>query len=339
MYALSQTENQGKSVKFEKVQDIIEEEGCRWNDDQIVEVSSLHATPEGLLELPDVGRMVLTPWSRQQIAQALGIRWDRWFEHASGIEAAEEINRRLSRKQEQWKLRTRLPRRGEVIEADGVLGAVVSPTYTPIADSRVFASLLRSVGREWLSGLNFFAFDLTDRSTHLGMLTKRPFAVGSGTRRETYHAGFYVRNSQVGFTALTIFIYFLRIVCSNGLLVSDGEFRLLYRTHRPIEDGLLDSLMIHAFSSIETLWSEGLNLLDASHSKPLNDPESQIAALLRQSPGLRQYHQPVMAELKNEGLFMSRFNVIQAITRVAQSIPAPDQRFDMERLAGSLLVE
>ena len=327
-----------RAKSWEYAQHLVAHEQQLWNPDEILEVNRLHAEEDGTLVVPNIGAVALTPWSRQQLASALGVRWPRWFENITGAEAAEEINRRLERAEGVWKLRTRQPRMGEDQNAQ-VLGAIVSKTYTPIADGRVLQGLAQAVDREWLAELRVFQSDFTDRSMHLGVLNPTPVVIGAGSTREEFYTGFYIRNSQVGFTALTIHIYFLRLVCTNGLLATDGEFCLLYRTHRPASDDILCALISNAFRRLEGCWQAGLHSLDNSRGQPVEQVGEEISTLLKRVPGFVQYKDAVRESLEpdDNGLFASRFGVAQALTQVAKSLPHPDQRFEMERLAGNWL--
>lgn len=324
-----------RAKSWEYAQHLVSHEQQLWNPDTTLDVSRLRANEDGTLSVPEIGEVSLTPWSRHQLATTLGVRWPRWFENITGAEAAEEINRRLQRAEGVWKLRTRQPREGE--PDTQVLGAIVSQSYTPIADTRVLTGLAGVVDREWLGELRVFQSEFTDRSTHLGILCPEPVTLGAN---EAFYTGFYIRNSQVGFTALTIHIYFLRLVCTNGLLAADGEFCLLYRTHRPVSDDALCVLIGNAFRKLETGWQAGLCAIDGARGQPVEQVEEAIATILKRVPGFGQYKEAVQNSLEpdDKGLFASRFGIAQALTQVAKSLPHPDQRFDMERLAGNWLL-
>jgi len=327
-----------KSHSFEEIREIVNRESSLWNMDQVIPVSSLKATPRGDIEVPTFGSMALTPWARKQLASHLGIKWDKWFETASGHEAAEEINRRLSRMSARWKIRTRRPRPNEKNGHDGLLCALVSPTYTPIADRQVLGSMERTLHTEILDNFRFTRNAFTDRSFHLSVVNAEPLEVRIGDARETYYAGFFVRNSQVGYTALSIHVYFLRLACINGMLVCEGRFRLLYRTHRPIADQALDFLMDQAFAAIHLRWDEGLAFLQTARTQPVEDADAELDAIFKKTPALNPFRQQILDAFRFEYLGDNRFNLIQAMTSVARTIPEPDTRFELERLAGRILL-
>src|SRR5436305_1190711 len=51
-------------------------------EDAVVPARELTYTTQGLLGVPGYGYFRFTDWSRSQLASALGVRFDRWFENA-----------------------------------------------------------------------------------------------------------------------------------------------------------------------------------------------------------------------------------------------------------------
>jgi hypothetical protein len=197
--------------------------------------------------------------------------------------------------------------------------------------------LEKTLGEEDLRNLRFQRVEFTDRSTHLSALSSKPFTVRIGGSDETYFSGFYLRNSQVGFTALSLHVYFLRLVCVNGLMVAEGKFRLLYRTHRPISDDALTKLMDFAFKEIGIRWDEGLSFLQAAEAQPVFEAKEEVETLLSGLPGLARFGKGILEAYETEELGHNRFALIQAITSIARQIKEPDTRFELEKLAGRLL--
>lgn len=101
--------------------------------DRVVHVADLRMTAEGAIELPGGTRYRLNDTARRHLSSALGLRWQKWFESASGEERAEEVNRRFSRTPGEKKIRAWKDPAGE---ADGVARAFLAPSFTPIDDAR-----------------------------------------------------------------------------------------------------------------------------------------------------------------------------------------------------------
>jgi hypothetical protein len=110
--------------------------------DRIINLSDLKMNDDLNIVVPDQGNYALTSWSRRQIANLLGIRFDRWFENADNAEKAFELNRRFNRATGQIKLRTT-----DMTDAnaDGTLRAFVSPTYSAVSDTMLTNLILHSV--------------------------------------------------------------------------------------------------------------------------------------------------------------------------------------------------
>ncbi len=89
------------------------------NPDRTVQLSTVRMTAADTLILPGVsGTLAMTDWARGQLAQRVGLRWDRFFSNAADVDVADEMNRRFARATETVKLRS-VSRVTEHIEATG----------------------------------------------------------------------------------------------------------------------------------------------------------------------------------------------------------------------------
>lgn len=130
--------------------------------DQVVHVADLRMTPEGNITLPGALCYRINPHAKRQLSALLGLRWDRWFQSASGEERAEEVNRRFARTPGERKIRAWADRDGQ---ADGVARAFLAPTFTPIDDARVverMSMMMKGLLDEYL----FTSVVFTDSTTH-----------------------------------------------------------------------------------------------------------------------------------------------------------------------------
>src|SRR5438876_8408585 len=62
------------------------------NPDVVMKVSALWVDVEERLMVLSLGGFALTEWSRRQLANLLGCRFDRWFENAAPADRADELN-------------------------------------------------------------------------------------------------------------------------------------------------------------------------------------------------------------------------------------------------------
>lgn len=175
--------------------------------DVVVPLNALAMLPTGNLALPDQRAVSLTSWSRRQLAALLGVRWERWFSTTSGDERADEVNRRLGRIGGERKLRLSKDSTGEL---DGVLRAFLAPAFMPIDDHRIFTLVAQSVR---LDDLRFLRVEVTDRASYYAAVSLDPRELGQNGKPDRLYPGLQIRNSEVGFAALTLDVWYWRIAC------------------------------------------------------------------------------------------------------------------------------
>lgn len=301
--------------------------------DVVVGLDRLAMRPDGNLALPDERAVSLTPWSRGQLASLLGVRWDKWFAQANPEERADEVNRRLARIGGERKLRLAKPT-GDAPSADAVLRAFLAPAFTAIDDDRVLACLAASVR---LDELRFVRVEVTDRASYYAAVSTEVCELGMNGKPDRVYPGFLLRNSEVGFAALSLDDLWFRLICSNGWLMPIGGKRLLRRTHRAIEDDVLTASLVLALAKLPDRWRSGESILRLARGAVVDDAGATVEAIL-DDPAVPRSVVKVAAEIARGAEDRTRFGVVQAITSVAHVQNAdPEVRFAMERLAGAWL--
>ncbi len=240
--------------------------------DQVVHVADLRMTPEGHLQLPGAICYRLNPWSQSQLASLLGLRWQRWFASATPEERAEEVNRRFARTPGEKKIRAWADHDGK---ADGIARAVLAPTFTPIDDSRLF-DRMHTMMRGLLDEYVFTRVQFTDSTTHYSAVHVEAFDLDG----DRLHPGFHLRNSEVGASALSRDDHWLRLVCSNGLMVRVGGKRSLYRTHRAIEDDQLAAALVIAIGRLPERWQTAFTWMQAAKHILMPHPDDASETIL-----------------------------------------------------------
>jgi hypothetical protein len=300
--------------------------------DQVLSLSHLHATFDGHIEAPGVGQLSLTVWSRRQLANLLGIRWDKWFasELVAPADRAEEINRRFQRSGDTLKIRSRRFAPDEPAKGNAVLRAFVSPTYAPIDDHQVFETLGRVLTGQ-LDDLRFVRMDTTPQSSQYAVVSL--VEVDLGVNRPDHHRnGFLIANSEVGARSLSILTWIWRLVCTNGLVAPAAQlFRMI---HRRRKDESLDGRLAGAFKLLPGKWQRAEAILRRTRQDALEDPGAALQVLLETTPNLRPMSQAVYGAFE-EDPEPNRFGIIQALTRAARRF-APEQRLMMEEIAGDV---
>lgn len=301
--------------------------------DVVVPLTDVAMLPDGNLALPDRRAVSLTPWSRGQLASLLGVRWDKWFAQANPEERADEVNRRLARIGGERKLRLAKPA-GDASSADAMLRAFVAPAFTAIDDHAVFACLASSVR---LDEIRFVRVEVTDRASYYAAVSTEVCELGMNGKPDRMYPGFLLRNSEVGFAALSLDDHWLRLICSNGLLMPIGGKRLLRRTHRAIDDDLLTASLVLALAKLPARWRSGEAILRLARGAVVDDVGATVEAIL-DDPTVPRSVVKIATEVARSGEDRTRFGVVQAITSVAHvQNRDPEVRFAMERLAGAWL--
>ena len=321
------------------------------------------------LDVRGIGILNMTEWSKHQLGTKLGINWDKWFnsEHIKPQEIEEEMRRRFSRTGDSAKIRARRfdsnsPNRKH---ADGFVRAVLSPTYSVIDDTRIFDRLAKNFGGEMKDvsfvqnhlGSDFF----NDRTSHYSIISNPidmgpiernhidarvrniyDLAAAEGTLpdRDWVYQGIHFRNSEVGYTAVTIDSSTFRLACLNGVIVSIKGERLLYRVHRGIEDTAIDDLLFNAFDKMPIAWERNRKRM-TSLQGALVDREQvkvEIKRFLEREKASRAFIEEVKTAYEEEPI-PSRYGIWQALTRAAKLSMDMEKRYEYEEMAGRYLAK
>jgi hypothetical protein len=317
---------------FDEVFDKVTSQADLALPDQVLPLSRLRATDDGFIHAPGLGQLSLTTWSRRQLANLLGIRWDRWFASDLVVPAdrAEEINRRFRVSENAWKIRARRWAPTEPAAGDAVLRAFVSPTYAPVDDLPVFETLRRVLPGE-VDGFRFVRLDLTPQSSQYAVVSLAE--VDLGVRGPDRHRnGFLIANSEVGARSLSILTWIWRLVCTNGMVAAASQlFRMI---HRRRKEGFIDGRIAEAFKLLPEKWERAASTLRRARQDTVEDPGAALQVLLESNAHLRPMSQAVYDAFEAEPE-PNRFGIVQALTRAAQRF-TPEQRLMMEEFAGQV---
>lgn len=362
-----------KLLKFDAVLDRIHSIYDRNFQDQIVDLEKVKVMPDNntkvpgiYLDVPNMGKLTLTDWSKRQLGSILGVKFDKWFDPrvVKADEIQEELQRRFSRTHESRKIRARRfdSKDPGAKHADGFCRAVLSPTYAPIDDVRIFDRMSKRFRGE-MGDVNFMQNHLgtdfyNDRSSHYAVVTE-PINMGPIDRnhpdanvRRIYdlaekegalpsedwvYQGYHFRNSEVGYTAVSIDNFTFRLVCLNGAIVSVRDGRVLYRVHRSLDDESIDGLLDGAFRQMPVVWERSRKSMVALRDAVLTDPEAEILKFLNKQQATKVYQDAVNEAYKAEPL-PNKYGVLQALSKAAQIESDMDKRVELEELAGRYMM-
>ena len=304
----------------------LEEEERHDNPDLVLPLRDLQMVDAERLAVPDGRTFRLNDWSRRQTASLLGLRWDRWFENASGSDVAEEVNRRLQRSSAEVRVRTR-SRPDEGPE----LRALVTPRYTPVPDSVVARGIVASIGH-YNADPTVVRAHVTERTTSFVIGVGEPYKPGGDGRVGDVWGGLLVRNSNTGFAALAVQLHLTRLVCLNGMTVPHEE-AVLRRVHRGLDIGDLEVKLYAKLRDLPARLRKGTDTLAATTRIRVDDVNEEIGRFLENARQPRRLAPQIEAAYKKEE-HASAFGIVQAITLAAQSLSA-EERYELERAAGA----
>lgn len=359
-------------LKFEDVLTRIHAESDLNFEDCVVDLEKVRVVPNksgGLpdvcLEVPSVGKLTLTDWSKKQLGALVGVRFDKWFdpEVVTAEEIQQELQRRFARTREVRKIRARRFRGEHSGDADGYCRAVLSPSYAPIDDVRIFDQLQKcfhsQVGdfRFMQDRLGTDFYD--DRTSNYAMVSDR-ISLGPINRehpnsqvRRVYrmaeaegllpeedwvYQGLCFRNSEVGYTALTVDADMFRLLCLNGAIISTDGGRILYRTHRAIDDGAIEKLLRVVFTSTPALLERNRKMVTALSNAATEDPVTEMLKFLERQKATKAFQEAAIEAYAKEPL-ANRYGVMQAIARAARDVADMNRRVELEELAGRYMAQ
>ena len=312
---------------FDEVHERVARRAARMLPDTTVHVADLVFTPDGHVEIPAVGPHAMTSLARRQLASMVGIRWERWFQSASAEERAEELNRRLKRTPGETKLRAW---RDETGKTAGTLRAILRPNYAPIDDLRIFETLRANMG----ALLGEYVFQRVEPGEEQSQYAAVLREVRS-LRGDDLAPGWSLRTSEIGEAPLSIDDFWLRLVCTNGLMIAVGGKRSLYRRHRAIDADQLAAAFVLALGRLPGRFARALELMAISMDVVVERPDEIVASLLAGLPRalIEETQRAALAEAP-----ISRFGLLNVVTRIAHTTNTdPEVRFAMESAAGQLL--
>lgn len=317
-----------------------EEREAQENPSVVVPMASLRFTADGTLAMPEFGMrdaFVFNDWSKRQLASIVGVRWDRWFARMSDTEQATEVNKRLMSGTDSLLVRTtRMVPEGS--RAQGTVMALLSEKYTPLADSKVLR-LVKLALEEVEPKLRVLRSAVTDRSTSYVVAIGTSFRPGDDHEVGDVWGGITIRNSGVGYAALSIVAHLERLLCKNGLHAPVPDAHLVYRAHRAFGLAKLHELLMERLRALPGKLAQAGRALVAVRQRAVAEPKEAFTAILRAARlPLRLLPELERAYEIEPSLKGTAFGVSQAATRAAQSI-SPEDRFELERAAGAYVAE
>ncbi len=301
------------------------------------------------LRLPeDIGEHSIAPIAHRQIGSRLGIPakyYDRLQAEAPSLLDA-NVNYWFQSKPERRLLRT-FTNHG--LWDSHMVRAFLSDRYRRRDNDEVAEAVLPILGE--IPDVQFVSSELTD--TRLYIKAVAPRVEGEVSRGDVVQAGVVIRNSEVGHGALVVQPLVFRLVCLNGMIVGnalrsfhvgrslegDEEYGVFRDETMRLDDQAFFAKLADVVRAAvdETRFQTIIQQLrDASEDTPVTHPVKAVERLASMFTLSDGEGESVLTHLAGGG-DLSRYGVINAITRASQDSTDYERASELEEIGGRLL--
>lgn len=299
-------------------------------------------------------RLEVTEHAHRQIAGRLQIPWKfyaRMLEDHTDI-VLDAVNKLFEREPGTRLLRT----------MDGKLRAFLSNRYKRIDNDQVLGAALPEIVKGDLETI-LLSSQVTDRNLYLKVLfTGEEMQQEIGKTRDgtpdIVKPGFSLRNSEIGAGSAEISAFFYRDFCRNGCvfgktdafaykrvhlggtLIEGTDFEVMSDKSKKLEDETILSQVtdvMHAIATPEFVNQMGDKLRALKEGTTIENPVPAIEVLAKET-GLSQVESDQVLQNLIEDRDYSRWGVVNAVTKVANSDAVDyDRASDLEVLGSKLI--
>ncbi len=285
----------------------------------------------------------MTETAHDQLAQKVGIPskyYDRMRKDAPGL---------LSINANEWLRRE--PERRMVRTMDGNARAFLTDRYQRIDNEHIAEVVLPVLADT--PGIRVASAEITDRKLYIKAVNER---VRSEVKLgDPVEAGVLITNSEIGFGAVSIAPMVHRLVCLNGMVVADQKYRRNHVGRRAdaseaVYEMLTDetrraddrAILLKVRDIVKAALDEARFALtvekmrEAAHGEKMLDPLRSIEELGR-SMGLNEGEKGGVLRHLIEGGDLTKWGMLNAVTRAAQDVESYDRSTDLEAVGGRIL--
>jgi hypothetical protein len=293
-----------------------------------------------------------TPWATAQLCQRLSIpvgyfrrcptiiqdiQANYWLKHplierrshshtGNGHRPTNGTETNASQPDEAWLLRAR----------HGTLRAVLSARYSRLDNETLLRSVRPAIQTAVSGRFSIELFALTGESLHLRLVD--PSASREVLPDDRLMAGIHIANSEVGRRAVSIDAMVYRLICTNGLIGLVKGKSLLYQRHIHVSQERFGTAVENAINEALAAAAGFMEQLSQATREPIKDVDATLTRLADRWSLSQQTQERMRLSLLSERADQQEtaYGMVNAITNAAQLLP-PDDRYDLEVLAGHLL--
>lgn len=297
-----------------------------------------------------LGAMNLNGWAHQQIGTALEIPkpyYERMREKAPALLAG-NVNHWFAAQPGKHLIRTIHD------EADKrIVRAVCGSKYRPLDSYDLLEAVLPELIQ---AGCKIKSAEVTERRLYIQASTDR--VQGEVRKGEIVEAGVIISNSEVGSGALNVQPLVYKLACTNGLIIQDYAYqrRHVGRAHGggSEEVGAAEffttetkkaddrALFLKARDTVRGVLSEEgfgkilTKMRAAAGDASKADPEAMVERVAKRFD-INEDERGTMMRHLIEGGDLTRWGILNAVTRTAQDVKEYDRAVDLEKVGGMIL--
>lgn len=321
---------------------------------EIVNSIAAECSAIALVDTP-LERLEVSEHAHRQIAGRLQIPWKFYFrmleDHKDIV--IDNVNKLFEREPGTRLLRT----------MDGKLRAFLSNRYKRIDNDQVLGAALPEIVKGDLDTV-LLSSNVTEKSLYLKVLLNGSnMEQHIGTTRDgtpdIVKPGFILRNSEIGAGSMSIAAFFYRDFCYNGCvfgktdafeyrrthlggaLIEGVDFEVMSDKSKKLEDETILSQVtdvMHAIASPEFVHQMGDKLRSLTEGTTIEHPVPAVELLAKEN-GLSQTESDQVLQNLIEDRDYSRWGVVNAVTKVANSEAVSYDRSSELEVLGSKLID
>jgi hypothetical protein len=149
--------------------------------------------------------------------------------------------------------------------------------------------------------------------------------------------GFYIRNSEIGFSSVQVLPRIFRLVCSNGMVVEDmgPGLRQIHVSYE--DDDRIYEKIKSAVRKVYDSFDSVVNRLRVAAKDKIDDPKKAIHNVVKKYSLSKEQEKNILIAFGEEP-DRTKYGIINAVTRTGQS-KNYEKNTDMECLGGKLLFD
>ncbi len=281
--------------------------------------------------------------AHNQIATRLDIptKYYRRMQEAAPQLLADNVNHWFQSKPETRMVRT----------LDGSMRAFLSNAYQRIENEQIAETVLPVLLEQ--DGVKIESCAITESRMYIKAVFQR--IQGEVNVGDVVQSGVVISNSEVGMGAVKIEPLVYRLVCKNGMIINDAKYAARHvgarvSAQENVYELLTDETIMADDHAIllkvrdvtraafdQERFDRHLQLMrDATQDKLLGDPAEAIKVLGKKT-SLSDGEQGGVLRHLIEGGDISRWGVLNAVTRTAQDVSSYDRATELESLGGKIL--